>query len=121
MPLPPEHALLVETPGDAVVRLNATSLGETDLEYVRTPLFHLAARRRGQHLCLDLGRLDYLSSSGLGLLLALHGHVKMAGGRLSLCNVREAVYEVFAVTHLNSILEVRRQTTQDEPAAAASA
>jgi anti-sigma B factor antagonist len=120
MPLPPDHPLLVETPWNAVVWLNVASLGETDLEYVRTPLFQLAARRRGQHLCLDLGRLDYLSSSGLGLLLALHGHVKAGGGRLSLCNVGEAVHEVFAVTRLNSILDVRRQTTEDEPPAAAS-
>jgi stage II sporulation protein AA (anti-sigma F factor antagonist) len=119
MPLPPDHPLLEEIPGEAVVRLNVANLGETDLEHVRAPLFQLAARRRGQHLCLDLGRLNYISSSGLGLLLALYGHVRMAGGRLSLCNVRETVYEVFAVTRLNSILDVRRQTTAGEPPASA--
>jgi anti-anti-sigma factor len=117
MPLPPDHPLLVETPDDGVVLLNVASLGESDLEHVRTLLFHLAARRKGQHLCLDLGRLDCLSSSGLGLLLALHGHVKAGGGRLSLCNVREAVYEVFVVNHLISFLDVRRQTTEEPPAA----
>jgi anti-anti-sigma factor len=121
MSLLPESLVLEETPRDGVVRLNIARLSESDLQHVRAQLFELAVRRRGQDLCLDLARLEYLSSSGLALLVALHRQVRDAGGCLRLCHVRETVYEVFAITRLTSILDVRCQTTEDESSVAASA
>jgi anti-anti-sigma factor len=114
MSLPSDCLLLEDTPDDvAVARLNLARLGEWEAEQVRGRLFELATGRPGLDFCLDLGRLEYLSSSGLALLLALHGRVKAEGGRLSLCNVREGVHEVFALTRVNSILDVHRLPAQD--------
>jgi anti-anti-sigma factor len=121
MSLLPESLVLEETPGDALVQLNVARLGESDLQHVRAQLFDLVAKRRGQDLCLDLARLEYLSSSGLALLVTLHRQVREAGGCLRLCNVREVVYEVFAVTRLTSILDVRCLPTEGDPSVVASA
>jgi anti-anti-sigma factor len=107
MPLSPQRLLEEETLGDAAfARLNIERLSESDIDKVRTELFGLATRRTGQHLQLDLARLGYLTSSGLGVLVALHNRVRAAGGRLSLHNVNEMVYELFAVTRLTTVLDV---------------
>jgi len=106
MPLSPDRLLLEETPGGA--RLNLRSLDELGAERARPHLLGLARSRPGRNLHLDLGRLEYLSSTGLGLLVALHHQVRAAGGRLSLLNVAAPVYEVFSVTRLTSLLDVRQ-------------
>jgi hypothetical protein len=56
---------------------------------------------------LDLSRVEYVSSEGLGKLLRLHKRVQAAGGRLSLCNVH-GLLEVFEVPGLHNLLDVHR-------------
>lgn len=121
MSLPSDRPLLEETPGDgSLVRLNVNALGEADVERVRARLFELAAERAGQDIKLDLPRLEYMTSTGLGLFVSLHKKVQAAGGRLSLHNLREPVYELFSVTRLNALLDVRRQGPEGEPSAASA-
>jgi anti-sigma B factor antagonist len=58
-------------------------------------------------LVVDLQDVRYLTSTALGKLVALHKRVKAAGGRLTLMGVGDHVYEVFRVTRLHEILDVR--------------
>jgi anti-sigma B factor antagonist len=113
----PARPPLEETPGDiALARLNVKSLGEAEVEPLRTQLLHLLERRRGQDLLLDLGEVEYLTSTGLGLFIDLHRRVREGGGRLSLVNVGEPVYELFSLTHLDTLLDVRREGPEGTPA-----
>jgi anti-anti-sigma factor len=89
-------------------RLNVTSLGESEVGRIGPQLLGLAAGGV-QDLRLDLGPVEYLTSDGLGLFLALNERVRAGGGRLSLHNVGDLVYEVFAVTRLTTVLDVRPQ------------
>jgi len=86
---------------------NAEALGE---ELSR--LLKGAARPR---LRLDLARVRFLTSIVLGKLVALHKRVRSAGGELVLLNVAGGVYEVFAVTRLDQVLDVRRPGPEDCP------
>ena len=116
------HPPLEEVPGDgALVRLNVEALAEPAVEAVRTRLWELAESRPGQHLHLDLGLLEYLTSSGLALFVGLHQKVRAGGGHLTLHNVREPVYELFQITRLTALLDIRRQQAEGEPNATASA
>ncbi len=109
MPLPPGCLLLDESPpGVSLARLDLERLSETDVERVRAQLGEWAGGRRGQELHLDLGKLEFMTSTGLGLFLSLHQEVREAGGRLRLLNVRESVYELFTLTRLDGIVDVRR-------------
>ena len=60
-----------------------------------------------RQLGLDLGAVRFITARGLGRLLALHARLRAAGGRLTLFNVAGPVYEVFAVTHLTQVFDVR--------------
>jgi anti-sigma B factor antagonist len=59
-------------------------------------------------LQLDFATVRFLSSTGLGQLIALHHRVASQGGRLTLTRVNPLVYEVFAITRLVRQIDVQR-------------
>ena len=58
-----------------------------------------------ESLVLDFGKLDYISSAGLRVLLAAHKNMSGKGG-LKVTNVNEIVREVFDVTGFADILTI---------------
>ena len=56
-------------------------------------------------LTLDFGKLDYISSAGLRVLLTAHTAMAAKGG-MKICNVNEVVQEVFEVTGFADILTI---------------
>lgn len=56
-------------------------------------------------LTLDFGKLDYISSAGLRVLLTAHKTMAAKGG-MKICNVNEVVQEVFEVTGFADILTI---------------
>jgi anti-anti-sigma factor len=90
-------------PKELVLRLSADVLtGERVREAVRLP-----AEAAGARLHLDLSGVRIPSAGGLGGLVRLHTALRARGGRLVLLNVRPWAYEVFAVTRLTEVLDVR--------------
>ena len=101
-----------------VVRLFSDSFaltrdGSPTLSTVLGPLAADVGRCR---LILDFSDVALLSAAGLGLLVRLHQAVRAAGGSLVLRNLDPAVYELFEVTRLTALLNVRRRaSTADHP------
>jgi len=60
------------------------------------------------HLLLDFSNVEYVTSVELGTLITLHKVMRNAGGRLTLFNLNDQVYEVFTVTHLQTLLGICR-------------
>ena len=56
-------------------------------------------------LALDFGKLDYISSAGLRVLLTAHKAMAAKGG-MKITNVNEIVQEVFEVTGFADILTI---------------
>ena len=56
-------------------------------------------------LTLDFGKLDYISSAGLRVLLSAHKAMSAKGG-MKVTNVNEIVKEVFDVTGFADILTI---------------
>lgn len=57
------------------------------------------------NLTLDFGKLDYISSAGLRVLLSAHKAMSGKGG-MKVTNVNEIVREVFDVTGFSDILTI---------------
>jgi len=57
-------------------------------------------------LVLDLKGLDYISSSGLRVLLKAAKELKQKQGRISLCRVKEHIREVFEMSGFISFLPI---------------
>ena len=70
------------------------------------------AKKRNKIL-LNFTSVDFLSSAALGKLITLDKKVKAHGGMLKLSNIQPDIYEVFAITKLNKLFDIR----DDEAAA----
>jgi anti-sigma B factor antagonist len=56
------------------------------------------------HVILHLGDVDFVDSSGIGLLVRLLSRMRNAGGSFAICAVSPKIREVLKVTRLQSIL-----------------
>jgi anti-anti-sigma factor len=88
-------------------QLQDTSLDESNVEAVGAELFRAAEEQPSAHLLLDFGKVGYLNSTGLAKLVGLYTRLRASGRRLALENVSPYVYEVFHVTRLTTVLDVR--------------
>lgn len=57
-------------------------------------------------LLVDFSGVDFISSAGLRVVLAVLKRVKAANGRLALCSIQPAVREVFDITGFTSMLDM---------------
>ncbi len=73
-----------------------------------------------KHLLIDLTRVEYLDSTGLGILIGGVKRLKEQGGSLRLVGPSARITRIFDITGLNKIFDVYA-TEQDALAAAAGA
>ena len=110
MPQEPVGPVLeITESGDCVtVRLpGCTFLTEVNVEAIGRQLGELITGRDQLHLSLDLAGIDYLTSVALAKFLRLHAKLRSSGGRLSLVNLTPTIREVFTVTQLDRVLDIR--------------
>lgn len=55
---------------------------------------------------LNLGEVDFINSSGLGVLVSIMKEIRMNKGRLTLSNLASYVQEIFEITQLSHIFEI---------------
>lgn len=70
-----------------------------------------------RHLLLDFSNVEYLGSLELGTLITLHNRARAAGGRLTLFNLSPQLFRVFAVTRLDTLLEICQADADHPPVA----
>ncbi len=57
-------------------------------------------------LVLDLAHLDYIDSSGLGMLIGCNGRMDQNGGKMRVAGAHGPVAKVFEVVHASRILNL---------------
>jgi anti-sigma B factor antagonist len=83
------------------------SLDEEALYDIRDQLLALANEPTNSDLLLDFGNVRYLTSTTLGTLVSLHKKLRARGRLLTISNLTPQVYEVFAVTRLDQLFDLR--------------
>ena len=63
-------------------------------------------------ILVHFGKLDYISSAGLRILLIAAKQLKAAGGELRLCCLNEVVKEVFDISGFTTIFNVFGSETE---------
>ena len=82
-------------------------LDEGNIQVIGNQLFSLVEDDGRDKIVLDFSNVEYLSSAALGKLITMDKKVKSAKGKLRLCAVRPDIYEVFAITKLNKLFDMR--------------
>jgi len=81
-------------------RLDTTNYGE--LESVLTEI----TGRNEMQVLLDITGLEYISSSGLRVLLMFLKKIRAAGGRFMLCGMSPDIREIFEISGFVNIFEI---------------
>jgi anti-sigma B factor antagonist len=101
--------LVVSDVGDVtVVRfVDRKILDEANIQELGQELFQLVEDDGRKSLLLNFSSVEFLSSAALGKLITLDRKVKAHGGKLKLSNIRPEIYEVFAITKLNKLFDIK--------------
>lgn len=77
--------------------------GELDLynAYKVKTLYNKMAEKGIHSIILDLEKLDYLDSSGLGSIIYIFSDMKSHNGKLSLCHLNGTPKNLIQMTHLD--------------------
>ena len=90
-----------------VVKLLSNRLDDLTSHAISGQLLRLVEHLDKPEMHLDLGNVEFIASTGLGLFVALHKKLRGVGRHLILFDVNTSLYEVFEVTHLHKVLDVR--------------
>lgn len=55
---------------------------------------------------IDLKAVDFIDSSGLGVLAALHTQMRLANGKLYLCSPNDQARNLFDISDMDRIFEI---------------
>ena len=67
----------------------------------------VTVEKRGMIL-LNFDSVEFMSSAALNKLISLNTKVKAAAGRLKLCCLRAEIKEVFTITRLDRVFDLRK-------------
>lgn len=91
-----------------VVRFHDRKIVEDiNIQELGSEMFHLIDVEKRGKLLLNFSTVDFLSSAALGKLITLDKKVKAHGGILKLSNIRPEIYEVFTITRLNRLFDIK--------------
>ena len=92
----------------SVVRFMDRKLTESgSIQEVAQELFDLVETEQRKNLLLNFTAVDFLSSEALGKLISLNRLVKKQQGMLKLSNIRPEIYEVFHITKLHRVFDIK--------------
>ena len=105
--------------GVAVIELtgDVTAACETEL----MDAYREAGRAEIRGLVLDFRRLDYMNSSGIGLLVTLLVRAKREGRQISAFGLSDHYRQIFELTRLDEVISVHDDEEQAVTAAGTAA
>lgn len=86
-------------------------LDEASIQELGQELFALVEQDKRTKIILNFSAVEFLSSAALGKLITLNKKSHTAGAVLKLSNIRPEIYEVFAITKLNKLFDIKEDDT----------
>lgn len=94
--------------GITVVRFRDRKIIEDQqVQEIGQELFELVEKLGVDRILLSFSGVDYVASTVMGKCITLDRKVAACGGVLKLSNIRPEVYEIFAITKLNRLFDIR--------------
>ncbi len=92
----------------ALVRfLDRKIIDAANIQELGEELFALIEKEKKKNVILNFATVEFLSSAALNKLIIMDKKVKAATGKMRLCNLRPEIYEVFAITRLNQLFDIK--------------
>ncbi len=85
---------------------NSSGLNDFRNNALRESLYEMVAARNEPRFAVDLQRIDYLSSSGVAILVGLKRRVEAKSGKIYLFRVQPVVFDLLAVMKLDQYFSI---------------
>ncbi len=95
---------------------SAAGLNDFRNSALRDSLYELVQSQPAPRFAVDLAKVDYLSSSGVAILVGMKRRVDTKGGHMVLYQLQPIVYDLLSIMKLDRFFII----TQDEAQAVAS-
>ena len=82
-------------------------IDEAEIQELGQELYDLVERDNRKKIILNFAHVEFLSSAALGKLIGFEKRVKSNSAELILTNIRPEIYEVFAITRLTKLFEIK--------------
>jgi anti-sigma B factor antagonist len=92
--------------------LDKKILDEAGILELGAELFGLVELENRKSLLLNFAGVEFLSSAALGKLITLDRKIKSNKGRMKMSNIRPEILEVFQITKLNKIFDIRKDEAE---------
>ena len=96
--------------------LEFSLLGEIDHHSavnVRTEMDEEICRLHPKKLILELGKIEFMDSSGLGLIMGRYSLMQKLGGEFALRNPNERIVKIFELAGLSRIVRIESGAKND--------
>jgi anti-sigma B factor antagonist len=90
-----------------VVRLRARELDETKIQKLTKELGVLVDEPQRQRFVVDLGAVSFLTSTGIGAMIALQKKLKAGDGVLKLCSLHPDIRNLFTITQVDRLFDIQ--------------
>lgn len=109
-----QRRIEVSKTGDVtVVRfIDKKVLDEESIQELGKELFELVEVQNRRQMLLNFSNVEFISSATLGKLIVLDRKVKTAKGRLRMCHIRPEILEVFRITKLDKVFDIRDEESE---------
>jgi len=106
--------IAVESKGAAtVVRFKESDiLDQINIQEIGEELYAVVQSTPNVKLVVDFQGVEYLSSTALGKLITLKKKVEAAKGVLCLAAIKPEIMEVFKITRLDTIFDIKENVTE---------
>jgi len=89
----------------AIISPEGTLWGGEETNHLRAAIDDLIQEGNTQ-LIIDLGKVDHLNSTALGLLVATHSNYVKRGGSVKLCSLEKRIRNLLLITKLSMVFDV---------------
>jgi anti-sigma B factor antagonist len=102
--------MVVSKVGDlAIVRFSDRKIVDSaNIEEMGEELFSIVEKDKYKDVLLNFEGVEFMSSAALNKLILMDKRVKSAQGKLRLCNLRAEILEVFTITRLNRVFDIKK-------------
>jgi len=82
-------------------------LDAANIQELGDELFGLVEQDKRKNLLLNFSNVEFMSSAALNKLIVLNKKVQGIGGKMRLSNLRPEIYDVFVITRLNTVFDIK--------------
>ena len=90
-----------------VTFVDSKIIDEEEIQELGQELYDLVERDNRSKILLNFSNVQFLSSAALGKLIGFEKRAKQHSAELILTNIRPEIYEVFAITKLTKLFEIK--------------